>query len=236
MRLDKYLSDTGMGRAQARALILQGRVRVEDQTAARPGQAVAPGQRVTVDGRELAPPGPLHLMMNKPAGVVTAQEDSRFKTVFDLLPEACRRRGLCAVGRLDRDTTGLLLFTTDGQLAHRLISPRFTVEKSYLAWVEGRLTQEHVTRMAQGIALKDFTARPAKMEILEPNLARLTVTEGKYHQVKRMFGALGCPVTRLHRERVGPLTLDSALAPGQARPLTPEESAALCQLTRWEAT
>ena len=236
MRLDKYLSDTGMGRAQARALILQGRVRVEDQTAARPGQAVAPGQRVTVDGRELAPPGPLHLMMNKPAGVVTAQEDSRFKTVFDLLPEACRRRGLCAVGRLDRDTTGLLLFTTDGQLAHRLISPRFTVEKSYLAWVEGRLTQEHVTRMAQGIALKDFTARPAKMEILEPNLARLTVTEGKYHQVKRMFGARGCPVTRLHRERVGPLTLDSALAPGQARPLTPEESAALCQLTRWEAT
>lgn len=236
MRLDKYLSDTGMGRAQARALIGQGRVQVDGQVARNPGQALGSQARVAVDGRLVDAPGHLHLMMHKPAGVVTAREDGRFQTVFDLLPAQYRRRGLCAVGRLDRDTTGLLLLTTDGQLAHRLISPRFTVEKSYLARVEGTLTGEHILRMAQGVALKDFTARPAALTILAPNLGRLTVTEGKYHQVKRMFAALGCPVIQLHRESVGPVMLDGDLAPGQVRPLTPAEVQALCQITRWEAT
>ena len=236
MRLDKYVSDTGMGRARAREAIAQGRVEVDDQVVRAAGQALGPGARVKLDGQVLSAPGALHLMMNKPAGVVTAQADGRFETVFGLLPGCYRRRGLCAVGRLDRDTTGLLLLTQDGQLAHRLISPRFQVEKSYLARVEGVLTGEHVQRMAQGIALKDFTARPARLEILAPDLGRITVTEGKYHQVKRMFGALGCPVVELHRERVGPVSLDGALAPGQVRPLNPAEVRALCQITQWEAT
>ena len=235
MRLDKYVSDTGMGRARAREMIAQGRVEVDDRVVRAAGQAVGPDARVKLDGQLLAAPGALHLMMNKPAGVVTAREDGRFETVFGLLPGCYQRRDLCAVGRLDRDTTGLLLLTQDGQLAHRLISPRFNVEKSYLARVDGVLTGEHVLRMAQGIALKDFTAKPARLEILAPDLGRITVSEGKYHQVKRMFGALGCPVVELHRERVGPVSLDGALAPGQVRPLTLAEVRELSRVTRWEA-
>lgn len=235
MRLDKYLSDSGLSRARAREAITAGRVRVNGEAVKSAGYILPAGARVFLDGAPVEPTGHLHIMLNKPSGVVTAQRDGRFQTVFDLLPENLTRRDLCAVGRLDRDTTGLLLLTTDGQLAHRLISPRFTVEKVYRARVAGALTREHVDIIARGVALSDFTARPARLEILEPDLGELTVTEGKYHQVKRMFGALGCPVEYLHRVRVGPLFLDEALKPGEARPLTHEEARALYKLTRMEA-
>jgi 16S rRNA pseudouridine516 synthase len=166
---------------------------------------------------------------------VTAREDAHFSTVFDLLPPSFRTPELSAVGRLDRDVTGLLLMTEDGQLAHRLISPRFEVQKVYLARVEGRLTGADVPRMSQGLELSDFTARPAHLEILEASddfsMALLTVHEGKFHQVKRMFAAIHHPVETLHRQSVGGVALDPALPPGGYRKLMPEEIAHLYALT-----
>ena len=131
------------------------------------------------------------------------------------------------VGRLDKDTTGLLLLTTDGELAHRLISPARHVDKVYRARVDGVLTQEDAAAFAAGISLKDFTALPARLEILSPDCGLVTVQEGKYHQVKRMFGARGKTVVQVHRVSFGPLALDEDLQPGQYRELTEEEAAAL---------
>ncbi|MEF9894793.1 MAG: pseudouridine synthase [Clostridia bacterium] len=230
-RLDRYVSESGLSRAQAREAIAQGRVSVAGLVARDAGQQVPDGAPVCLDGAPVRQAGPTHLALYKPSGVVTAQSDGRFSTVFDLLPPKYRARDLSAVGRLDRDTTGLLLFTTDGQLAHRLISPKWAIEKVYLATVETPLTEAIVRRMAEGVPLKDFTALPAKLRIINPLLGEITVTEGKYHQVKRMFGALGCPVTALHRKSVGGLLLDDAMNPGDVRPLTQGESARLYALT-----
>lgn len=233
MRLDKYLADTrsDLTRTAARDILAQGRVQVNGIIVRQPGFSLPANASVTLDGREITPQGPVYLMMHKPAGLITAREDAYSKTVFSILPQEFMVKDLCAVGRLDRDTTGLLLFTTNGQLAHRLISPRFIVEKTYVARVDGILKPEHILRMQEGIVLSDFTSRPAKLEIVAQDLGRLTVTEGKYHQVKRMFGALGCPVLSLHRERIGPVILDPSLSPGQVRSLTPEEVTSLLTLT-----
>lgn len=238
MRLDKLVSQANLTRSQARDLIAAGRVAVDGRAARDAGLQVAGGARVTLDGAPLIPRGPLLLMLNKPAGVLTAARDARRETVLDLIPPELRRN-LSPVGRLDLNTTGLLLLTTDGQLAHRLISPRWQVEKVYRALVDGELTADHARRMAGGIALSDFTARPAHLNILQSgpqSLAELTVTEGKYHQVKRMFGSLGRPVLALHRIAVGGVKLDEGLAPGAFRPLTADETAALCALVEWEGT
>ena len=182
---------------------------------------------ITLDGKQLDTRLTRHLLLNKPAGILTANEDGRQRTVMDLLPDAYRAMGCMPVGRLDKDTTGILLLTTDGDLAHRLISPSRHVDKVYEAQVEGELDAEDIRIFAQGIPLKDFTALPAKLEIVSPTLGRLTVQEGKYHQVKRMFGARGKPVTKLHRLSFGPIPLDENLAPGEYRELTEEEAAAL---------
>ena len=236
MRLDKYLSTQGMTRSVARDAIRLGRVHVDGQPVRDPSTHIVETAQITLDGVSITSiPAHTHIMLHKPAGVITAASDARSGTVFDLLPRELYPRGLCAVGRLDRDTTGLLLFTTDGQLAHRLISPKWVIEKEYLATVDGMLNEDHIGKMAQGIALTDFTARPAKLDIISPNVGRLTVTEGKYHQVKRMFGSLACPVIQLHRARIGNLTLDPALSPGQARALSASEAANLYQLIDMEA-
>ena len=168
-----------------------------------------------------------HLMLFKPQGVLTAAEDGRQQTVMDLLPGVYRSCGCMPVGRLDKDTTGLLVLTTDGELAHRLIAPGRHVDKVYEAVVDGVLDEGDAAAFAAGIPLKDFTALPAKLEVLAENRARVTVQEGKYHQVKRMFGARGKPVLALHRASFGPLQLDETLCPGQFRELTGEETAAL---------
>ena len=198
---------------------------------------VEPGQ-VRVDGAAPVEAGELYIMVNKPAGVLTATEDRRLPTVLDLLPEALRRRGPGPVGRLDRDVTGLVLLTTDGQLAHRLISPRWKAEKVYRARCEGRLTEAEVAAFAEGLVLSDFTAKPAGLKILsasdEDSLAEVTLTEGKFHQVKRMFAAVGHPLTGLTRLRIGCVTLDEALPAGAYRPLTEGELAGLRKLCGME--
>ena len=237
MRLDKAAALIGLTRAQARKAIAAGRVRVRGDVVRNGAAQVAP-EDVTVDGAAVEAPGELYIMVNKPAGVVTATEDARLPTVAELLPEALRRRGPGPVGRLDRDVTGLVLMTTDGQLAHRLISPRWKAEKLYRARCEGRLGAREIEAFAAGVALSDFTARPARLQILsagdEESLAEVALTEGRFHQVKRMFAAVGHPLIALERRRIGCVTLDAALAPGACRPLTGEEVAGLRALCGME--
>ena len=233
MRLDKAAALAGLTRSEAKKAVAAGRVCVDGAPLRDPAAQVAP-ESVTVDGRPVAAPQPVYLMVNKPAGVVTATEDRRLPCVSDLLPEALRRRDPGPVGRLDRDVTGLVLMTTDGQLAHRLISPRWKAEKTYEAHCEGRLTPRDAEAFATGLVLSDFTARPAKLEIVEAgddaSLARVTLTEGKFHQVKRMFAAVGPPLTTLRRVRIGCVALDETLEPGQYRMLTQGEIDGLLKL------
>ena len=230
MRLDKAVALAGLTRTEARKAIAAGRARVNGEPARDAGMQVAP-ESVTVDGAPVQAPTDIYLMIHKPAGVLTATEDRRLPTVMDLLPEAVRRRNPGPVGRLDRDVTGLVLMTTDGQLAHRLISPKWKAEKLYRVECEGRLTEADAARFAEGIALSDFTARPARLAILEAGEARpvaeVALTEGKFHQVKRMFAAVGHPLCALSRLRIGCVALDPALESGQWRMLTGDEVAGL---------
>ncbi len=237
MRLDKAAALAGLSRGEARRAVAAGRVCVDGRPVRDGAMQVDPAQ-VTVDGQAVQAPQALYIMVNKPAGVVTATEDRRAETVVDLLPPPLRRRGLGPVGRLDRDVTGLVLLTTDGQLAHRLISPKRKAEKVYRACCEGALTAADVAAFADGLALSDFTALPARLDILESgerSLADVTLTEGKFHQVKRMFAAVGHPLVSLQRLRIGGVSLDAELAPGAWRHLTPEEVAGLKRLCGLEA-
>ena len=233
MRLDRALALTGCSRTQAKAMIAAGRVQVSGAVVRDPGLNVEISA-VQLDGAPIDADAELYLMLNKPAGVITATEDKRLPTVVSLLPEKYARRRIGPVGRLDRDVTGLVLLTTDGQLAHRLISPRWKAEKLYRATCEGRLDAADAARFAEGLVLSDFTALPAKLDILsagETSMADVTLSEGKFHQVKRMFAAVGHPLLSLSRLRIGCVTLDPALAPGEFRPLTAKEISGLKQMS-----
>jgi len=228
MRLDKLLSALGVAsRSGCRALLKSGRVEIGGEKIRDGAFQVPDGAEVKLDGQRLDTRLTRHLIMNKPSGVLTAAEDHRQKTVMDLLPRTYGALGCMPVGRLDKDTTGLLLFTTDGELAHRLIAPDRHVDKVYEADVQGELEERDVMLFASGVPLGDFTALPARLEILAPNRGRVTVREGKFHQVKRMFAAAGKPVTALRRIAFGPLGLESDLPLGEYRELTGEEAAAL---------
>lgn len=236
LRLDKLLAHMGQGsRKEVRALIRAGRVTVEGVVQRDAGQAVDPlVQPVSVDGVPLCYRRYDYLMLNKPAGLITASEDARLPTVGSLLSRRYQAAGVSPVGRLDRDTTGLLLLTNDGQLAHQLLSPRFHVPKVYHLTVDAPLTPEDERRVASGIPLSDFTARPAVLQRLSDTEALLTLTEGKFHQVKRMMHALDKEVLSLHRLSFGPLSLDESLAPGAYRPLTDAEETALKEAVQKE--
>lgn len=225
MRLDKALSLAGYSRSEAKAMIAKGRVKVNGAVARDPGMNALPAQ-IELDGMPIDAEQDIHLMIHKPAGVITATEDKKLPTVVSLLPENYQRRKIGPVGRLDRDVTGLVILTTDGQMAHRLISPKWKAEKLYRAWCEGPLDDDCVQAFAAGIELSDFTAQPAGMHIIESgdvSVADVTLTEGKFHQVKRMFAAIGHPLTRLERLRIGCVQLDEKLAPGEFRKLTDAE-------------
>ncbi len=239
MRLDRLLSRFGVSRKEAAALAKAGRVTVNGRAVSDPGTVLdLDSDAVTLDGAPVRTDEHFHIMLHKPAGVLTATEDGRGQTVIDLLPREWRCVGLGPVGRLDKDTTGLVLLTTDGQLAHRLISPRWEQDKHYLVRAEGRVGEFEIARAAEGIPLKDFTCKPARLAVLQADdaesLCEIVVSEGRYHQVKRMFGALGHPVLALHRVSVAGVALDPALAPGQWRELTREERARLYAATELE--
>lgn len=230
-RLDKLLSSTGRwSRREVKDLVRQGRVLADGLPAARPEDKYDPAAAVIqVDGQRVDCAPYAYVMMDKPAGLLSATEDRSQPTVLDLLPPELRRRGLFPVGRLDKDTTGLLLLTDDGGLAHRLLSPKSHVDKVYLAQVEGRVDEGDRAALAAGLALADGTAcLPAGLEpIGDGSRCLVTLQEGKYHQVKRMLAARGKPVSALHRISMGPLTLDEGLKPGKWRFLSGAERAEL---------
>lgn len=229
-RLDKVLVSTGRwSRREARELVRRGRVLVDGRCAASPEEKVDPAAaELRVDGETLVWTKYVYIMLHKPAGVLTATEDSRQPTVLDLLPPEVRRRGVSPVGRLDKDTRGLLLLTDDGDLAHRLLSPRHHVDKVYEARVDGHLEASDAAAFAAGLTLADgLVCLPARLEILGPDRCLVTVQEGKFHQVKRMLEHVGKPVRELKRLSMGPLQLDPALAEGAFRELTAEEIALL---------
>lgn len=233
LRLDKLLSDSGQwSRKEAKQLLRQGRVQVDGQVERSADRKVCPAAvQVTVDGQAVAWAEHRYLMLWKPAGVLTATEDRRQKTVLDLLP--AMYGDLFPVGRLDKDTEGLLLLTDDGALAHRLLSPRHHVDKVYLAEVDGDVDAADVEAFGAGMVLEDGTrCLSAGLERLGPGLCRVTLREGKFHQVKRMLAQRGKPVLRLKRISMGPLQLDPGLAPGEFRPLTEQELLELKELQK----
>ena len=222
-RLDKFLCGaTGYTRSQIKAVLKAGRVTV-DGIAVKDGSVKVAEQTVCLDGETLGKTGRVVLMLNKPEGFVTATEDKRDRTVMELLPADMKHLELKPIGRLDKATEGLLLFTNDGDLLHRLISPKKEVPKVYYARHEGTATEADVAAFRQGLTLGDGTlCRPAELEPLGPGESMVTVCEGKYHQVRRMLASRGMPVTYLERRQEAGLTLGD-LPRGQTRLLTEEE-------------
>ncbi len=233
IRLDKYLVEMGMGtRSQMKEAAKNGRVRVNGIVEKGTERKIDPdSERVSLDGKEIFYVKMEYYLLNKPQGVVSATEDKFHKTVVDLI-EGRQRKDLFPVGRLDIDTEGLVLITNDGELAHRLLSPRHHVDKQYYGVVAGELPKDAARQFRQGITLSDGTVTmPAQLtELPDSDLAAkgntqvlVTIQEGKFHQVKRMFEALGCKVVYLKRMSMGPLKLDRTLKPGEYRALTEEE-------------
>lgn len=229
-RLDKLLAGTGKwSRREVKALVRQGLVRVDGRLAASAEDKLDPAAAIiTVAGETISLCRFTYVMLHKPAGVLTATEDRKQPTVLDLLPPELRRIGLAPVGRLDKDTEGLLLLTNDGELAHRLLSPKYHVDKRYFARVDGELSAADAEAFARGMTLGDgLECLPAGLEVLPDRVCIVTLREGKFHQVKRMLAARGAPVLYLKRLSMGPLTLDDSLAAGAYRLLRAEEISAL---------
>lgn len=224
-RLDKFLCDCGAGtRSQVKLILKAGRVTVDGVVQRDNSCKIDPQkQTVLLDGAPLRAVGQVVVMLNKPAGYVTATEDRQEQTVMELLPAEYKFLDLKPVGRLDKQTEGLLLFTNDGDLLHRLISPKKEVPKVYYARHEGDVTPEDVKAFAQGLTLRDGTVcLPAVLERIGAGESRITVCEGKYHQVRRMMASRNMTVLYLERRQEGTLTLGD-LPRGKVRPLTPEE-------------
>lgn len=232
LRLDKYLADMGVGtRSEIKVYIRKGRVKLNQELCTRPEQKVLPGKDVvTFDDALVDYIKYQYIMLHKPAGVVSATEDNISTTVLDLIRDR-KCKDMFPVGRLDKDTEGLLLITNDGELAHGLLSPKKHVDKVYYAKIEGRVTMEDAEAFEKGVDIgEEAYTLPASLKILasdEISEIELTIQEGKYHQVKRMFEAVGKKVLYLKRLSMGSLVLDQALKPGEYRELTEEELKAL---------
>ncbi|ALZ74872.1 16S rRNA pseudouridine(516) synthase RsuA [Rheinheimera sp. F8] len=227
MRLDKFVCDcTGLTRSQAGKLIRQGEILLNGVLCKQPSQQIRDTDSVLYDGEPLQLTGPRYILLHKPAGYVCSTDDPDHNTVFVLLDEPNADK-LHTVGRLDLDTTGLLLITDDGQWSHKISSPKHQCAKTYRAWLADPVEDTAIALFAEGVMLrgeKDLT-KPAQLEIVSPTECLLTIHEGRYHQVKRMFAAIGNKVVRLHRERVGSLALDESLAEGEYRFLSADEIA-----------
>ncbi len=227
MRLDKFVCDcTGLTRSQAGKLIRQGEILLNGVLCKQPAQQIKDSDVVLLDDELLQLTGPRYILLHKPTGYVCSTDDPDHNTVFVLLDEPNVEK-LHTVGRLDLDTTGLLLITDDGQWSHKISSPKHHCAKTYRAWLADPVEDSAIALFAEGVMLrgeKDLT-KPAQLEIVSPTECLLTIHEGRYHQVKRMFAAIGNKVVRLHRERVGALQLDDGLAEGEYRFLSADEVA-----------
>ena len=229
MRLDKYLCETGFGtRSQVKDLLKKGQVMVNGEVVKKPELKInETTDQILCQGEKASYQKNIYLMLHKPAGVVSATEDNREKTVLDLVRPEDRKNGLFPVGRLDKDTEGLLLLTDDGELAHRLLSPKKHVDKTYYAKIDGQVTEEHVKQFREGLDIGDEKKTlPAVLTILlsgPVSEIEVTIHEGRFHQIKRMFEAVGCKVTYLKRLSMGSLVLDETLPLGEYRSLTEAE-------------
>lgn len=230
MRLDRFLTNLPrFNRQQVRLLLAERRVQVDGSTVTDPKHEVRVFSRVEVDGDLLQSGHPArYIMLHKPAGCVSATSDPVHRTVLDLLDEQ-DRHDLHIAGRLDFNTTGLMLLTNDGQWSRRLTQPQTKLPKIYYVETEQVIDESYVARFREGFyfAFEDLTTQPAELVLLSPHSARLSIIEGRYHQVKRMFGHFNNKVLRLHRERMGPLELDPNLAPGHYRALSADEIEAI---------
>ena len=231
MRLDKFLVACAVGsRTEVKNFLKAGRVTINGKKEKSAKLQIDEGtDEIRFDGKKLDYEEFVYYMMNKPQGVISATEDPKHKTVLDLMDDYARAKEVFPVGRLDIDTHGLLLLTNDGKLAHALLSPKRHVDKTYLAQINGVMTDADVETFAQGIPLKDFTCQPAKLELVsidtekDQSLIRVTIAEGKFHQVKRMVAYCGKEVVDLQRLTMGTLTLDEDLKRGEWRRLSKEE-------------
>lgn len=238
MRLDKFLVAVGLGsRTEVKALLKKKLISVNGQVESSPKCQISEEHDVvTYQGEHLQYEAFVYYVLNKPKGVISATEDSQHRTVLDLLDQTARQKGVFPVGRLDIDTTGLLLLTNNGALAHDLLSPKKHVAKTYLATVAGLMTEADQLAFARGIALSDHQCQPAQLDLLSQDVSqgicqvKITIHEGKFHQVKRMVAACGKKVLELKRLSMGPLHLDDNLAEGEWRRLTVEELASLADL------
>ncbi len=237
IRLDKYLADaSGITRSEAGREIRSGSVTVNAAVVRRPEQKIdEAADSVCRNGIPCIYRRFLYYLLDKPTGLITASVDKRQETVLDLFPPEIRRKGIAPVGRLDKDTSGLLLLTNDGEFAHRVISPKYGVQKVYRATVNGSLSREDQERFRKGLILADGTeCLPAVLEILGTSECLVTVQEGKYHQVRRMLAAVGKPVLTLRRISVGPLQIESGPGEGKFRELTEKELCIMFKLLHME--
>ena len=229
MRLDRLLAQEKVSRKAMKQALLKKEILVDDCPASSLAQNVDTGlQKLVFQGRQIQGYEHTYLMLHKPNGVVTASKDKKLPTVMDLVPKNIQSDQLYAIGRLDRDTTGLLLLTDNGPLGFQLLHPQYHVDKTYQVKVNGPLSSDHIQKFKDGIVFLDGTlCKPAKLEILSvsptESHASITISEGKFHQVKKMFLSVGVKVTSLKRVRFGEFTLDPELVEGQYRPLNPEE-------------
>ena len=224
MRLDKFLSSCGYSRKEAVDNIKNGKVTVNNVVVKQKDYKVNLTDKIFINNKELNFVQNHYIMLNKPQGVVSATQDKHEKTVIDILPENLRNVGLFMVGRLDKETEGLLILTTDGELCHKLTSPKHEKEKVYYFELADNICQEQIIQMEQGLTLKDgFKTKPCKIVLQTQTSGEISITEGKYHQVRRMFGAVGNKVTYLKRIKENGLELDKKLKLGECRNLTQQE-------------
>ena len=225
MRIDKFLANSGIGtRKEVKELLKKKRIRVNDEVVTEAKTHIdGDNDYVSFDGERIEYKEFLYIMLNKPQDVISATDDERHRTVLDLLEEPLTKVGLFPVGRLDKDTEGLLVLTNDGKMAHELLSPKKHVPKRYYVELKKTLSQEEARILENGVELETFTTKPAKVEFITEDKVYIIISEGKYHQVKRMFKCVGNRVLFLKRTGMGNLGLDENLAPGEYRELTSDE-------------
>ncbi len=225
-RIDKFISNQLLlSRSEARSGIRRGQACVNDNIIRDAAMLIdVENDTVTYNGKAVGYKQYVYILINKPQGVLSASTDKSRKTVVDLVPEHLKRRELAPVGRLDKDTTGLLIITDDGTFAHDIISPKKNISKSYIAGLDGDITDDMILKFKEGVVLSDGTkCKPARLQSLSKNTARIIITEGRYHQIKRMFGTVGLGVNTLHRESIGGLTLPDNLHNGDCVEMTKEQ-------------
>lgn len=224
-RLDKIIASQGKySRSEVKKLVRSGRVTVDGEVAKSADMKIEASAAIAIDGKELICKKYIYIMLNKPKGVISATEDRTQKTVLDLVPRELFRKGLFPAGRLDGDTTGFVLITDDGDFAHRILSPKNHIMKTYHATLKDEITDEDIVKFREGITLGDGTeCLEAHVRKLEGTVAEIKICEGKYHQVKRMFASIGNKVLELRRVKMGELELDESLAEGECREITEDE-------------